>query len=252
MDRLDPPGEDGSPKPTTHAPWKVAEVSERTEQHLVRSFAPMDNKDRRKLADSFALPRVAVTKTPDLDKIMAAQCSKSIKTNDKALARIQALNSDALGPLTELMELLNRENEEDEVPDLRDQVGYVVESAITLLGNAFAQMSALRRQKVLEEYNKELITFAQGKERETEFLKAAPDLFGSKFPRDATEHLAQLAALQKAKASTSSNSSSSFRKPPSYHSTHSRYYTPRQRPQPYSRQGKGGGGHIKKVPKGPK
>ena len=80
-----------------------------------------------------------------------------------------------------------------------DQVGYAVESAVTLLGNAFAQMSMLRRQRVLEEYNKELITFAQG--RETEFLKAAPELFGPKFPRDATEHLDQLAALRKAKAS---------------------------------------------------
>ena len=89
-----------------------------------------------------------------------------------------------------------------------------MESAITLLGNAFAQMSALCCQKVLEEYNKELITFAQGREREAEFLKAAPDLFGSKFLRDATEHLAQLTALQKAKASSSSNSSPGFQKPP--------------------------------------
>ena len=74
-----------------------------------------------------------------------------------------------------------------------DQVGYTVESAITLLGNAFAQMSMLCRQKVLEEYNKELLMFAQG--RETEFLKAAPELFRPKFPRDASEHLDQLAAL---------------------------------------------------------
>ena len=74
-----------------------------------------------------------------------------------------------------------------------DQVGYTVESAITLLGNAFAQMSMLCRQKVLEEYNKELLMFAQG--RETEFLKAAPELFRPKFPCDASEHLDQLAAL---------------------------------------------------------
>ena len=46
-----------------------------------------------------------------------------------------------------------------------DQVGYTVESAITLLGNAFAQMSMLCRQKVLEEYNKELLMFAQGEKQ---------------------------------------------------------------------------------------
>jgi len=33
-------------------------------------------------------------------------------TNDQALARIQALNLDALGPLTEVLELLNREDED--------------------------------------------------------------------------------------------------------------------------------------------
>ena len=62
-----------------------------------------------------------------------------------------------------------------------------MESAITLLGNAFAQMSVLRRQRVLEEYNKELLTSAQG--REAEFLKTAPELLGPKFPHDDTEHL---------------------------------------------------------------
>jgi len=256
MDRCDPPGgeEDSSSSvtaTTSRAPRKVVEVSERTEQRLVRSFACLENEDCHRLADSFALPKVVVTKTPELDKIMAAQCSKSTKSNDQALARIQALNSDTLGPLTELLELLNKSVEED-VPDLQERVAYAVESAITLLGNAFAQMSVLRRQKVLEEYNKELLTFAQG--RKAEFLKAAPELFGPKFPRDATEHLDQLAALQKAKASSSSSSSNSsgFRKPSSYHSSHHCYYGPRQQPQPYSRQGKGGRGHIKKVPKGPK
>lgn len=58
----------------------------------------------------------------ELDKIMAAQCSKSTKSNDQALARIQALNSDALGPLTELLEVLNKEDGEITI----DQVVAVV------------------------------------------------------------------------------------------------------------------------------
>lgn len=33
-------------------------------------------------------------------------------------------------------------------------VGYAVESAITLLGNTFAQMLMLHHQRVLKEYNK--------------------------------------------------------------------------------------------------
>jgi len=209
----------------------------------------MENEDRQALANSFSLPKVAITKTPNLDKIMAAQCSKSTKANDQALARIQALNLDALGPLTEVLELLNKE-EEDFTVDHLNQVGYAVKSEITLLGNAFAQMSQLRCQKVLEEYNKELLTFAQG--REAEFLKAAPELFGPKFPRDAAEHLEQLAALQKARVPSKNNtgSSSGFQKPPSYQPSHRHHYTPRQRP--YSQPAKGGGGYFKKGLKAPK
>ena len=133
---------------TSRVPPKVMDVSELTEQHLLRSFACMENHEQRKLANSFALPKVAVTKTPELNKIMAAQCN-----NNQALARIQTLNSNALAPLTKVLEMFNRE-EEDFTTEHLNQVGYAVESAITLLGNAFAQMSMLRCQKVLKEYNK--------------------------------------------------------------------------------------------------
>ena len=90
-----------------------------------------------------------------------------------------------------------------------------MQSVITLLGNAFAQMSQLHSQKVLEEYNKKLLTFSQG--RESEFLKAAPELFGLKFPRDTAQHLDQMTVPQKTKAPSKNNTSSSsgFRKPPS-------------------------------------
>ena len=53
---------------------------------------------------------------------------------------MQTLNLDALTPLAELLEQINGEKE-----ITADQVGYAVESAITLLGNASAQMSTLRR-----------------------------------------------------------------------------------------------------------
>jgi len=136
--------------------------------------------------------------------------------NDQALARIKALNLDALDPLTEVLELLKREDE-DLIEDHLNQVGYVMEFAITLLPfGHFAQMSQLHSQKVLEEYNKELLTFSsQG--RESEFLKATPELFGLKFPWDTAQHLEQLTVPQKAKAPSKNNTSSSsgFQKPPS-------------------------------------
>ena len=171
---------------------------QQTQDHLVQSFVSMTNSNRHLLLSTFMLPKVAVTKIPSLDAVMVSQCSKSTKANDKSLAQIQALLLDAIGPLTELLELLNDEKKEVTA----EQVGYAVESAITLLSNASAQISMLRCQKVLEEYNKELLSFAQG--REAEFVKAAPLL--SKFPGDAAEHISQLEALRKAKSSSSSSS----------------------------------------------
>jgi len=75
MDPLDPPGEEksyGIPATTPRVSWKVKEVSEHTEQHLVHSFACLENEDQRNLTECFTLLKVAVTKTWDLDNIIAA------------------------------------------------------------------------------------------------------------------------------------------------------------------------------------
>ena len=52
----------------------LVEVGPRTEEHIKRSFVSMTNNDRRQLQNKFALLKVAVTKTPSLDPVMAAQC----------------------------------------------------------------------------------------------------------------------------------------------------------------------------------
>ena len=204
----------------------LVEVGPQTEEHIKRSFVSLPNSDRHQLRNGFALPKVAVTKTPSLDPVMAAQCSKSTKANDKVLARLQALTLNAVGPLTSILEKLN--SSDSEIDD--DEVGYTVESAVTLLGNASSQMSALRRQKILEEYNKDLLSFAQ--DREEEFTKAAPQLFGAQFPKDAANHLEQVAALRIAKSSAGNQF---FRKAPPSQWSGQRSYAPRQRPKPYSR-----------------
>ena len=131
---------------------------------------------------------------------MMAQYSKSTKANDKTLARLQALTLNAVGPLTDLLEKLNS----DAVEIDADEVSYAVESAIMLIGNASSQISILRREKILEEYNKDLLSFAQ--DREGEFIKSAPMLFGAQFPKDAADHLEQVAALRRAKSSAGSSS----------------------------------------------
>ena len=189
MDILDPIEDEEAVD--SHDEVRLVEVGPRTEEHIKRSFVSLPNSDRRQLWNGFALPKVAVTKMPSLDPVMAAQCSKSTKANDKVLARLQALTLDAVGPLMSILEKLNSSDAKIDA----DEVGYAVESAVMLLGNA----SALRRQKILKEYNKDLLSFAQ--DREEEFTKAAPQLFGAQFPKDAADHLEQVAALRRAKSS---------------------------------------------------
>jgi len=226
MEILQPQGdEDVYGSARAKNPTRVAKVTPATEAILKRSFESLTNDDRVDKRNVYALPKVAVTKVPSLDKVMAAQCSKSTKSNDWTLSRIQALTLDALAPLTSILELFHSETEEIS----SEQVANAVESAVTLLGNASCHISELRRTKVLEEYNKELVTWAQ--DREAVFLKAAPQLFGSEFPKDATDHLETVTALQKAKSTSSS--SSVFRKGQSYGSSGGGFYKPKRRTAPY-------------------
>ena len=112
-----------------------------------------------------------------LDKVMAAHCSKSTKSNDWSLSRIQALTLDALAPLTNILELFNSGAEE--IPS--DQVAKAVESAVTLLGNASCHISSLKRTKVLKEYNKDLIIW--GQDRKAESSKQPHSYSGQNSPR---------------------------------------------------------------------
>ena len=68
-----------------------------------------------------------------------------------------------------------------------NQIGEAVETALTLLANASLQISEVRRTRVLEEYNKELLPFATAKE--CDWASAAPCLFGPNFLKEATDYL---------------------------------------------------------------
>ena len=110
---------------------------------------------------------------------------------------------DAVGPLTDLLERINRsvpsegqEDEEEQGVDLQS-IGDSVQSALAFLGNAATQFSAYRRTKILEEYNKDLVSFSE--EVEPALRAAAPLLFGQSFTEQAADHLGQVEALRKVK-----------------------------------------------------
>ena len=155
----------------------------------------MSNNDIRQLRNAFALPKVAVTRIPSLDPVMAAQCSKSMKTNDNILARLQVLTLDAVRLHTHILEKLNSDESEINA----NKVGYAMEYTIKLIENASSQMSILRRQKILKNVTRTCSPLHRTGEKE--FIRAAPQLFWAQFPKEAADHLDQLAAIRRAKSS---------------------------------------------------
>ena len=179
-------------------------VCEETELVLQKAFVPLKNQDHRALRRQYLVPDMPLTMAPKLDKVMAAECVPAVRSSDQTLARLQALVLDAVGPLTDLLERINRsvpsegqEDEEEQGVDLQSIGGDSVQSALAFLGNAATQFSAYRRTKILEEYNKDLVSFSE--EVEPALQAAAPLLFGQSFTKQAADHLGQVEALRKVK-----------------------------------------------------
>ena len=134
---------------------------------------------------------------PKLDKVVAAECLPGVRSTDQSLTRLHALMLDAVDPLTDLLENMgNSEDGDEETLDFQ-VVEDTIQSALAFLGNAATQFSIYRRTKILEEYNKELVSFSE--ELEPELQAAAPLLFGPSFTKQAADHLGQVEAPRKVK-----------------------------------------------------
>ena len=149
--------------------------------------------NRLALHSAYILPQNELTRAPFLDTMMASQCSRTVKSTDRSLYTLQGLLLEAIGHLSQLLEAIN-----DLDPQVTmDQIGEAVETAVTLLANASNKMSLMRRTKIMEEYNKELVPFAAAKERD--WASAAPRLFGPNFLKEAADYLQQLQLVWKVK-----------------------------------------------------
>ena len=210
---------------------RLTKVEEGTEQFLREAFTSMENDDRKELRSKFIIPDTPFTTPPHLDKVMAAESSKSVKSADQSQSRIQALFLDAVGPLTGILDSINKEEE-----IVIEDVEAAVKAALTFLGNASSQCNTDRRSAVLEEYNKDLMSFGQDSDL---FSSATNTLFGPSFPEKAVEHLTQLKTLRQARG-TGSKMNQGFSKAPSHYSQRggrSKAVIRRQNSQPYSKGG---------------
>ena len=99
---------------------------------------------------------------------------------------------DAVGPILEALEQLNiaADSESEEMELDLEKLGSTLEAALeatlTFLGNASTQTSNLRHVKLIEDINKDLVTYST--EQEDHFTAQAPILFGNEFMKNATEH----------------------------------------------------------------
>ena len=92
---------------------------------------------------------------------MASECSRIRKSRDCSLYTLQRLILEAIGPLSQLLEAINDPNPQVSL----DQIEEAVETAIIILANSYNKTSLIRRTKILEEYNKELMIVAGAQER---------------------------------------------------------------------------------------
>ena len=145
---------------------------------------------------------------------MVTECSKSIKSTDQSHSCIQALFLDAAGPLTGLLDNINKDS-----PIVVEDVEAALKAALTFLGIASSQCNVERRTLILEEYNKDL-----GQDF-NQFPSATTTLFGPSFQEKAVEHLTQLKTLCQARGA-GSKASQGFPRPPSI--TLSKGVEPRQ------------------------
>ena len=105
------------------------------------------------------------------------------------MAKSQALLLDAVGPLTFLLEELDKGTL---TPQTTREAA---QTALRLLGNASCHISADRRKNVLGDLNPRLTDMA---DEDEQYREAPPNLFGDGFAKKAKERDEELKALQKA------------------------------------------------------
>ena len=166
-------------------PTNVATVSEETGGVITKACtARLEYTDCLKIKNTYSLPKVAASRTPQLDSYLKAEVQPSTKTTDKELATIQSHVLDALAPLSAI--LVSEE-------DIPGQIVNATVDAVKLLGNASARISHLRRTKIVTQINKTLLPLV---EEDSNFGEVSPSLFGPEFAQKSKQLVDQVKAMR--------------------------------------------------------
>ena len=152
---------------------RLVTVSAPTE-FLKGVFKTLTNTEKKQqLKNQFTAPDLPLTLTPRLDMVWEAECYKGVKSLNQQLSEGQAFFLDTTGHLVEIIDTINT-GKQLSIDDVEEHV----KTALSLLGNAPSQLSTLRRVKVVEEYDKDLISFCQNFK---DYQAEIPDLYGVEF-----------------------------------------------------------------------
>ena len=182
--------EDGA----TESPTSIT-LSEDNTTLITSSFtATLPNATRRKVRSNFPLPEIQETRCPWLDSLFKSSLlAAEAKAADTELACIQAFVLDSVGPLIRILKATEEDQTSEDSVSL-DEEKVAIADALRLLGNASAQISRLRRKKILKAVNPEIQDLAD----EDIFASAAPDLFGQDFEGKMKERAESLKLLNAA------------------------------------------------------
>uniref|UniRef100_A0A1X7UTC5 Uncharacterized protein n=1 Tax=Amphimedon queenslandica TaxID=400682 RepID=A0A1X7UTC5_AMPQE len=152
-----------------------AKLSEHSKSAVAVSFTkPLLNEDRKRLRKMFLTPDLPETKCPRLDSVFKSTAvKKDAKDTDSEFTCLQAFIHDPAAPLLAMLKDVKQDGEELST----EQFKAALTTAIQLLGNASAQVSHLRRRKILKAINPEIQDLAE----EDIFSNSVPYLFGKDF-----------------------------------------------------------------------
>ena len=197
-------------------------VSENTAKVLKLAFGrPLANQAHLQARKPYQFPTMEASKCPKLDPVAKQLLQIEAKPTDASLAKLQTLVLDAVAPLVSLVEAA-------ETGSLT--AGLAAEAAqcaLTLLGNASAQMSRERRRKAIMCLNKKVHPLA---EEEDIFEDAAPLLLGKVFETKMKAHLESLKCL----SGTTDRVQQPFRQSCPHYFLQGRRWTPLRKPEAIS------------------
>ena len=130
---------------------QLVEVSEGTYRLLKTSCTrSMSNDLRRRTRSVYKFPRVEATRTPKVDQVIKSLASQSAKLADRELARIQTFVLDSVAPVSSLLEQISHDSDRVSIEDVK----LAASTAAELIWNVSAQITRLRREKIVASINK--------------------------------------------------------------------------------------------------